>query len=280
MVSIFDFTDFREYLRSYFEDKKRSNSRFSYQSLAQKAGFNNRGFVYNIIKGKKKLSKTHCYQLSKALGLNEKETLYFEHLVAYAQVEQADPRNHYREKIEQYRNEETLAGFVSENDKQEYVSKWYHGAIRGLIDLIPVKNNYEVISKKLVPQITIAQAKNSLELLERLGLIRKDENGFYRNTEKNVDQYEKNIESAVDYFQIECLELAKQKILRHDKKWDFTYLITMSLSKNATEQITEETRAFIRKIMKIAKNDNNAQRIYHYLLTMFPLSSGTRIEHE
>jgi len=73
MMTIFDFTDFREYLRNYYREKKQSNPSFSYQLLTQKAGFNNRGFLFNIIKGTKKLTKTHCYQLSKALGHNRKE---------------------------------------------------------------------------------------------------------------------------------------------------------------------------------------------------------------
>ena len=83
MVIVFDYLDFRKYLRAYYREHKKQNCFFSYQVLTEKAGFNNRGFVYNIIKGTKKLTKSHCYKLSQALGHSKKEAEYFENIVAY-----------------------------------------------------------------------------------------------------------------------------------------------------------------------------------------------------
>ena len=34
MVNIFEFTDFRDYLKAYFEDRKKADSRFSHRWLA------------------------------------------------------------------------------------------------------------------------------------------------------------------------------------------------------------------------------------------------------
>jgi uncharacterized protein (TIGR02147 family) len=48
MISIFDYSDYRKYLEEYYAEKKSENTAFSYQSLARNAGFNNRGFAYNI----------------------------------------------------------------------------------------------------------------------------------------------------------------------------------------------------------------------------------------
>jgi uncharacterized protein (TIGR02147 family) len=52
MVNAFDYTDYQKYLADYYNERKKQNHGFSYQSLAQKAGFGNAGFVYNIFNGK------------------------------------------------------------------------------------------------------------------------------------------------------------------------------------------------------------------------------------
>ena len=174
MTDIFEFTDFREYLRNYYKEKKKENSRYSYQLLTQKAGFNNRGFLFNIIKGKKKLTKTHCFQLSKALGHKKKEATYFETLVAYAQAKNEQERTYYLEQIQQSKTIKKVTLQLIEKEQYEYLSKWYHSAVRSIIDMYKINTNFEKISRMIFPPITVEQVKKSIELLERLQIIPVD----------------------------------------------------------------------------------------------------------
>ena len=47
MISIFEYLDYRKYLKDYYDNRKTEDSAFSYQSFADKAGLTNRGFIYN-----------------------------------------------------------------------------------------------------------------------------------------------------------------------------------------------------------------------------------------
>jgi uncharacterized protein (TIGR02147 family) len=58
MLDIFAYTDYRKLLAEYYADQKKRNSAFSYQSFASKAGFPNRGFLYNVITGSRSLSNS------------------------------------------------------------------------------------------------------------------------------------------------------------------------------------------------------------------------------
>ena len=60
-----------------------------------------------------------------------------------------------------------------DEDRYEVLSKWYHLAIREIVDLPDYKNSTKWISRVLNPQITPQEAAESLSLLKRLGLIVK-----------------------------------------------------------------------------------------------------------
>lgn len=273
MTDIFEFTDFREYLRTYFEEKKKDNPRFSYQLLTQKAGFNNRGFLFNIIKGKKKLTKTHCFQLSQALGHKKKEASYFETLVAYAQAKNEQERTYYLEQIEQNRTNQTIAPQLIGKNQFEFYTKWYHSAVRALIGIIPFSGNFEMLTRLIFPPITSQQAQRSVELLERLELIAKGKDGVYRLTGKSIQASDDISQLALNRFHIECTELAKQSLIYSNAELRFKSSITLGISSETFNEIVEETCRFRAKIVELANNDNKADRVYQYQLVFFPLSN-------
>lgn len=275
MAHIFDFTDFREYLNNYFHEKKRTNPSFSYQLLTEKAGFNNRGFLFNIIKGTKKLTKTHCYQLSQALGHNRKEAQYFETLVAYAQAKNEGERTFYLELIQQGRSMKPVTPVIIDKDRHEFYSKWYHSAIRSLIGIFPVGDDYKTISKYVFPPITAVQAKKSVELLIRLGLIKKDKDGIYQLTGKNLKAGDELSKKSLNRFHVECIELAKQSIIYSPSKLHFKTSVTLGISEKSYTAIQEEAKKFRERIVQIANSEKEADRVYQCQLVLFPLVPGT-----
>lgn len=272
MISVFNFTDFREYLQYYFKEKKSANRHFSYQLLAQKAGFSNRGFIYNLIKGKKSLSKTHCYKLSQALGHSKNEAAYFENIVAYAQAKNAEERAHYLEEALQVQSGTHMELHLIRQDQYEYYSKWYHSAIRSLIDLYQFKDNYEELAQYLSPKVTAAQAKRSVELLDRLGLIQKKGDGYYRITEKSIWTSNEVSRTAIDRFHIECTDLARNAIINKERSSQKMISLTMGISRKNFESICEEAKEFRNKVIDIVNRDDTADQVYQYQLFFFPLS--------
>jgi hypothetical protein len=105
MPNIFEYTDFRVYLKDCYEEKKRKNPAFSYQVFTRIIGFTNRGFLFNVIKGKRKLSMLHCYKISKGLKHSPKEAEYFENIVALTLARNDDERNHFLGRIQQTKKE-------------------------------------------------------------------------------------------------------------------------------------------------------------------------------
>jgi uncharacterized protein (TIGR02147 family) len=275
MVNIFTFIDFREYLRHYYEDKKSGNPHFSYRYLAEKAGFNNKGFVFKIIKGIKKITKSHCFQLSEALGHSKKEAEYFENIVAYAQAKNDKERSYFLKEALRIVNNTNAPIQMIRKDQFEYYATWYHSAIRSIIDIIAVTDNYQEICNRLNNTVTIPQVKKSIKLLERLELIAKDNKGVYHLTKKSIRTSKEITQTARNQFHTDCIELAKKALQIDPPTSRNAISITMGISTDAYRAIVDETQAFVTTLANIVKNDaKKPERVYQYELLLFPLSNN------
>lgn len=274
MIDIFTYIDFREYLKSYYEYRKNANPAFSYRYLAEKAGFNNKGFLFNIIKGTKKLSKSHCFQLSGALGHSKKEAAYFENIVAYAQARNEKERTHFLKEALGIVSSTNAEIQLIRKDQFDYYATWYHSAIRSLIDIIPVTDNFSEVCCRLNNRVTVPQVKKSIKLLERLELIARDNNGVCRLTHKSIRTSKEISQTARNQFHIDCIELAKKALQTDPPTSRNAISVTMGISGDAYRAIVDETQTFITNLANIVKNDaGDPDRVYQYELLLFPLST-------
>jgi len=277
MTNIFDFTDFKEYLKHYFEEKKRANPRYSYQVLARQTGFNNRGFIHSIVQGSKRISKSHCYKISKALGHDKRETEYFETIVSCTQAKSDEERTFFLQRALGIRNMECTETQSVREDQYEFYSTWYHSAIRSLIGMFQFSNEFEQIGKMLTPALSAGQVKNSIRLLSRLGLIVLHKDGIYRLSEKNIRIGDGISNTAKNHFHAECTELAKNAIstIPHESRTAIS--LTLGMSQSTYELIREETEQFKNRIISLVANAEKADCVYQYQLILFPISNNESV---
>ena len=103
MKPIFEFMDYREFLQSSFEEKKRRHEFYSYRLFSQKAGFKSPNYLKLVINGERNLTKESVFKVAKAFDLNKKETDYFENLVFLNQSKTLDDKNLYLTRLMRYR---------------------------------------------------------------------------------------------------------------------------------------------------------------------------------
>jgi uncharacterized protein (TIGR02147 family) len=105
MANVFDYTDFRGYLKKIYNEKKEKNPGFSYQVFARMIKGIPRAFLFNIIKGKSKLSPLLCYRFSNTLHHTKAEADYFEFMVRYSDWAKNDEeRAYYYEQMMKFKN--------------------------------------------------------------------------------------------------------------------------------------------------------------------------------
>jgi uncharacterized protein (TIGR02147 family) len=275
MANLFDYIDFRAYLKNYYQEKRKRNPSFSYAVFARLSGLKNKGFLYQAVNGDKKLSHSHCFKLSKALGHTKEEAAYFEKIVDFALAKNNEDRDFFFKKALEYKKGTAFPAQMLRRDQYEFLSQWYHSAVRAIIALQPFKDDYSRLAKMLTPCITAAQAQKSVKLLERLGLIVKGTGGFYQITGKKVKASDEISQTAKNRFHLEHHELAKKSIMEHPPEAHSVSSMTLGISKRTYDQILKETWEFKERILDIASNDKKADRVYQYQLVLFPLTHQT-----
>jgi uncharacterized protein (TIGR02147 family) len=272
MPNIFEFIDFRAYLNRCYEERKKKNPGYSYEAFTRQMGFNNRGFMFKILKGSKKLSKSHCYNFSRGLHHVKDEAVYFENIVAYAQAKHDEERSYYLEQALQSKGASATQACLLRKDQYEYLSKWYHSAIRALIEVEPFKGDFLHLSQKLSPPIARTQVKRSVQLLERLGFIAKGNDGVYHITESRIKAGGEIAQAARSRYHSEYTELAKHSIKQYSPDTHEVFSLTLGISERTYEIISKETKQFKDRIIELANNEKKADRVYQYQLILFPLT--------
>jgi uncharacterized protein (TIGR02147 family) len=77
-VSIYDYTDYRTFLRDYYEEQKAQNPSFSYRYFAKRAGFNSSGLYKDIVDGRTGITRSLILRFATAMKLSSKQQEYFE----------------------------------------------------------------------------------------------------------------------------------------------------------------------------------------------------------
>ena len=99
MANVFEYQDYRRYLKDYYSFQKSRKKYFSYRYFSQKAGINASAFLYYIIEGKRNLTKRSIERISNAIGHSDEEKQYFENLVFFNQAKTIEDKAKYYSKI-------------------------------------------------------------------------------------------------------------------------------------------------------------------------------------
>ncbi len=77
-------------------------------------------------------------------------------------------------------------------DIMEFYNKWYHMPIWSLLSIYPFEGkNYNHLGSMVVPHLSAREARDSVLLLERLGLIKRNRNGIFEAVDALVSAVEK-----------------------------------------------------------------------------------------
>ncbi len=280
MPDVFGYSDYRKFLADSYTERKAKSPSFSYKSLTIRAGLKSKGFIYDVIHGSKCLSKPTIVKLSQALGLKKDEAAYFENLVFFNQAADAKERAYFFDQLQSVNPKSSTGRKVQEvrKDQYEFYSKWYHSAIRSLVDMHAVKDDYKWLARKVFPAITAKQAKKSLELLERLGFIKRQANGVFKISDKSITTGKEVMSTAVVKFHLEAMQLATNAVQNLPTEKRNISGLTLGISEKTYQRLCDEVYQFQEKVMKIADDDQEADRVYRLNFHFFPMSQETRME--
>lgn len=269
---LFEYTDYRAYLRDVFAHDKAQRPGFSHRFFAARAGFSASNFLSLVMQGKRNLGPEGIRRVAQGLSLGRGERDFFENLVLMNQAETEEARNHYYGRLARSPHYRSAKRF--EREQFEAYSTWYTLPIRELASVKGFRPDPEWIAHTLRPAIKPAQAQEALERLLVLGLLRR-KNGTVEPDERDLTTGPEVRLLAIRNFHRSMIRLAEEALDSIPPAERNVSCVTMALSDEQVAQVRDRIERFRAELLEIG-SDRRARgkpgKVMQVNVQLFPLS--------
>ena len=270
MKPIVEYTDFRMYMRDFYEDRK-LRSAFSWREFSKNAGFSSPSYMKVVCDGKSKLSRIGVERTGAAMGLTGFEMDYFRAMVKFGQAETEEKKKAAYEEmlsIAKTYNVRTLEG-----DLFQYYDSWRNPVLRELAPIMPGATPGEM-AKMCYPEVSAAEVRDSLDFLTKSGLLKR-ENGNFVQSETSVKGSTDATRLALRGMHREMSKLATPALELPKEIRNFSG-VTMGLSRESFGKIEKVLNECRRQVIDIAAEEKNIEQVYRLNLQLFPLTKNVK----
>lgn len=271
VCNVFEFADFRKFLEAYQAKRQAADKRFTRSRLCRELGLpNTRSYFNDIVKGTRALSRNAVERFILTLGLDEEEARYFRVLVDFNQSEEPRQRELLFDQLISLNRTPTR---LVRPEEYEFYRHWHHTTIFSLLDVIEFRDDFAGLARRVLPPITTAQARESVALLRKLELIRKDESGAWKPVAKTIDAGSYVQSALIQQYQMQCLELAKRALLLESPHARNFSTVTLSVSAQGAKDIEKKLQKFKSEARAIAHRETSPpDRVIQLNIQMFAQS--------
>ena len=271
MKPIIEYSDFRQFLLDYYEERKRISA-FSWREFSKAAGFTSSSYMKVVCDGKSKLSKIGVERVATAIGLTGFELDYFRAMVKFGQAASEETKKAaYRDMLAIAKVHKVR---VLEGDLFAYYDTWRNPMMRELAPLMPGATPGEM-AKMCYAETSAQEVRESLDFLTKTGLLKKEKDGRFAQSETSVSSTPDATRLALRGMHRQMAQLAAPALELPTNERNFSG-VTMGVSKGTYDRIVSLIDEFRSKIIAIAAEDKNIEQVYRLNLQLFPLTKSVK----
>lgn len=271
--NLFDYRDYREFLRDWYAVAKRSRGSFSFRAFSKRAGFRSTNFFKLVRDGERNLTQESLTKFMIGLRLNKQEQEFFRSLVLYNQAKTEPERDlHYRHLL-QSRKLNQLKPI--EREQYDYYAGWHHPVVRELVVSKDFDGTPEWVARRIFPPITPAQAARSIELLERLGFIEKTGGGRWRQSSSLVSTGPEVVSHLVLNYHKNLLDLTKEILEKVPGAERDVSTMTLGIARERFPELKKKVQEFRREILKMVSVDTAPEEVVQLDIQLFPVTRSS-----
>jgi uncharacterized protein (TIGR02147 family) len=272
MPDIFDYTDYCAFLRDFFEERRKKLPFFSYRFFGRKVGVDP-GNLIKILQGKRHLSDAGIKQVILYAQFSGREAKYFETLVRFKKAKREQDNKVLFEKLMAIQR---IDPYRLEPDQYEFYREWHHTVVLALLYIIDFRGNYKALAERIQPRISVQQAHESIKLLLKLKLVRKEPGGKFIPTNTIITTGKNWKSIAIRSFQQQGIKLALEAFERFPSDERDISTVSIAVAQDDLEEIKRVTSEYRRTVLQIASASEKPDRVYQLNIQLFPLSLQER----
>lgn len=269
LPSIYDYSDYREYLKDYYNYQKQKLKSFSMRSFASAAGLGSSGYLTMVMNGERNLSIKSIHKFITALKLAKRQATYFENLVLFNQTNKDKERDQYFERLCELKPQSPITEL--EENELEFLSNKLLVVIHQMVSLPDFTDNPEELAKRIYPRVRPLEVKRALEKLFSLGFLEKAPNG-------QIIQKDPALKTSpeVDFFKVysyhkTLLNDAKQSIVSVPAKLRDITAVTLPIDKDKLPELKKKIAEFREELMSwVDQSSPNPNDVYQLCFQLFP----------
>jgi len=268
MKSVFAYTDYRDFLRDFYQNRKDTGKSISYRIMGKKLQVDP-SLLVKILRGERHLTQNSMQLVAKYTGLNEQETLFFEQLYHFSQAQTDQEITLYFEAMKK------IAGVGSRRVALKdygFYHSWRNVALWGLIHIQP-DLSVEEYAQLLFPTSSVAETQSAADVLVATGMVQQDTDGNFSPAERHLESG-KPVDKRVmrDYYR-QMLKLAEHSLDQVSPEKRDISGITVAIDENALGDIREIILDARKKIQMRVDEVKEANRVMQVSFQVFPLTS-------
>jgi len=273
--TLYEASDYRPWLRAAIRSLRSRHPSRTAQALAAQLGIDP-AHLSRVFSGRKHLALRHVPSIAKFLELGPADTRYLEALVRCNTAGTPAEANRYFLEMQGMRG---AFHRTIEDDAHEYFRSWVHPVMRTLLSLIEFRGSgwtrlASLFRKGLEP----SQARDSVELLGRLGLVAPDARGILRPTAGVVTSGEKWVGEAVHEFQRQTIALSADLLESVPREERDVSTLTIPASRARLEELRDRIRQFRQETMSWARDLPEEDCVVQLNIQLFPVADARRTD--
>ena len=273
MPTVYDYTDYRSFLKERFLYLKKRNPLFSYRSFNRLAGVKSSGFLKLVIDAKRNLADDGIGMIARGFRLNEAERRYFELLVKFNQATNHEEKDRYFQQLSQ--NKKFLKAKSLTAAQYNLFSHWYYVAILEMIRIdTPEIKNLLWLKNNLNPPVSPKLIKRAVAELKVLDLLEEKKNGDLMRRDAMLATEDKVHSVAVANFHVQMSKMAARAVMKENASDREFSALTIVAGKRTFQKAKQEIQSFRKKLQSIfeQEEDKSDSFVAHINFQLFKLS--------
>lgn len=276
MKSVFEFYDYRKYMREFYEERKRVSA-FSWREFSRLAGFSSPNYMKVVCDGKSRLSKAGVDRVATAMELVDYEREYFTLLVDYAESLDEGKKKQALARIRELSREYRVK--MLDGDSYAYFESWLNPVMRELAPMNPGAKPL-ALARMCYPEASATEVRESLDFMVHAGILEKMGEYEYAQAEKIVSGSSEIMPLAIRSMHRQMAKFAGEALDSIPVSRRHITGVTLSVTKAEYARIVMELEHFRQKILNIARGVKRGEQVYRLNLQFFPLTKPKEELHE
>ena len=268
MISIFDYFTYHDFLRDWFTARQNVEPNFSQRAFLRSVGISSPAVLQRTLQGAL-LPKKYIAIFSKALGLKENESEYWIKLVAYGNAKKVSDRQ--RIFVDLLSKRSVFSQYKIDDNLLKFYKLWYYPVVLEVVKILDGVEDYNKISRMVIPPITTIQVESAIQFLLENQFLIKTKDGLQPGYPPCTEVASKQ-SALIAAFHLKNLEVNRSVAEEYNEEKVDMESLTLSLGEASYSLLRKELLAFKERILELAKQESEADQVFHMNLSVLPRS--------